>query len=164
MSYDLRFIKRTLYTLKRDFGLPLNIVWRDSSSANLETGEKTVVKDSQQVSRGIILPSTVDRNFVYDLAFIASNKNFTYGGFFDQQRRRVIIDKDDLPSDFKIEVGYYIVFNGNRYEVERVDEFEHNAAYVLQAKQIANIDVENINYRQNFSLLFFEHEVEVQLD
>lgn len=164
MGYDLRFIKRVLYALKRDYGLPVNIVWRVSSEANLETGKKTVTKDSILVNQGIILPSTIDRGFVYDLTFIASNKNFTYGGLFDKQYRRVIIDRDDLPSDFEIEIGYYLVFNNNRYEVEEVNEFEQSAGYFMLVKQITNIDLENHIKRQMFSVAHFDHSVEVSIE
>lgn len=164
MGYDLRFIKQILYSLKRAYGLPVEIVWRTSSTLNLETGKKTVTKDSVLVNRGIVLPSTIDREFVYDLSFIASNKNFTYGGLFDQTSRRVIIDRADLESDFEIEVGHYLIIAGKRYEVEALNEFEHSAAYMIVAKQVTNIALENYIQRQLFSIVTLNQSVEVSLD
>ena len=74
----LRFISQVLYRLKRRYGEPVEIVVRDSSVTNLQTGAKIVVVSNKHVIRGIVLPSTISREFDYDLAFIANNKNFTY--------------------------------------------------------------------------------------
>lgn len=164
MGYDLRFIKNVLYSLKRDYGLPVNIVWRTSSTANLRTGKKDVIQDSIQVNRGIVLPSTINQDFAYDLSFIASNKNFTYGGLFDEQHRRVIIDRADLPPDFEIKRGYYLVFNQKRYEVEQINEFENGAGYMVLAKQVTNITLDNYIKRYMFSLLSLDQTVEVTVD
>lgn len=157
----LRMIQQTLYQLKREFGLQTNIVWRTSSTPNIKTGKMTVLKDSITVKRAIVLPSKIDRSFEYDLAFIASNKNFTYGGFFDKQRRRVIIDRRDLAADFEIKVGYYLIFDGNRYEIEAVSEFEERAGYLIIAKQVLQVPLENLIKRVLFSTFLPTQSVQV---
>lgn len=161
---DLRSIKTILYTLKRAYGLPINIVWRTESTPNLETGKKTVQQDSVSVDRAIILPATTNRNFVYDLVFIASNKNFTYGGFFDKNRRKVIIDRADLPRDFEIKIGHYLIINSKRYEVKNIDTFDVQAAYDLDVEQVDNIDLENQIKQVYYEDLFVDHSVEVLIN
>ncbi len=160
---NLRFIKQVLYTLKRDFGLPANIVWRTSSVPNLETGKLNVSQDSVAVSRAIVLPRVLQRDFVYDLSFIASNKNFTYGGLFDKNSRKVFIDPDDLPAGFEIKIGYWIVFNGVRYEVKTVDTYEQNAAIDMDVSQVDNAILSNLIKKVYYDDLFLDQSVEVEV-
>ena len=53
------------------------------SEVNSTTGEKTVVYNKFNIKRAIVLKAREYRSFVYDLAFISANKDFTTGGFFD---------------------------------------------------------------------------------
>ena len=162
MGYGLRFIDSTLYELKREYGVSLNIVWITAETVDTEAGKMTITRDSVSVNRAIVLPSTTEREFAYDLTFIASNKNFTYGGLFDTHRRRVIIDRRDLPTDFEIKVGYWLVFQGKRYEVEEFNEFSGRGFYIV-AKQATDVELENFIQRHIFSLITLEQTVEYTL-
>jgi len=135
----LRFISQVLYRLKRRYGEPVTIYYRISSTTNLETGVKSVIADSVDVARVIVLPSKIHREFVYDLTFIATNKNFTYGGHFDTTERQLIFDRKDL-ADFEIKVGMYLRFAGHRYDVKQVEEFEERTGYFVKAKQSIEAD------------------------
>lgn len=160
---SLRFIKNVLYTLKRDYGLPANIVWRTSSVPNLETGKLDTAQESVAVSKAIVLPRALQRNFVYDLSFIASNKNFTYGGLFDLNSRKVYLDPDDLPRDFEIKIGYWIVFGGSRYEVKAVDTYEQGSAIDLDVTQVDNAALSNLIKKVYYDDLFLAQSVEVEV-
>lgn len=164
MSYDLRFITKTVRALKRDFGVPVNIVWRVSSTPNLATGAKAVIKDSLSVDRALVLPAALKRDFVYDLTVIASNKNFTYGGLFDLRSRRVILDSSDLPADFEIKVGYYLIIWGQRFDVREVERFGGTNAYVLLVEQVTSVELANVLQLQTFSLMFLENTVSAEVE
>lgn len=140
----LKFISGVLYRLKRRYGVMLNLVHRTSSTVNRETGEKEVHRDSLRILRAIVLPSQVKREFSYDLAYIAAAKNFTYGGFFDTTERRIIIDVKDLPADFEIEVGHYVIYDRVRYDVKQVERFEDIRAFFITCKQSVAVDGTNI--------------------
>lgn len=161
---DDRFIKSVLYTLKRAYGIPANLVWRTGQTVDLETGVITVTHDSVKVDRAIVLPFSRDRDFAYDLTFIASNKNFTYGGLFDKNRRKVYVDKDDLPSDFEIKLGYYFVIQGKRFDVKVVDDYGNGLAYDLDVEQLTNIDLANQIEEVYYEDLFLNQTVEVTLN
>lgn len=135
----LRFISQVLYRLKRRYGEAVIIYNRLSSTTNLETGVKSVITESVIVKRAIVLPSKIHREFVYDLTFIATNKNFTYGGHFDTTERQLIFDRKDLPN-FEIKVGMYLLFKSRRYDVKQVEEFEDNTGYFVTAKQSIEAD------------------------
>lgn len=162
--YDLRFIRQVLYSLRRDYGLPVNIVWDTASTPDYETGKKVVVRDSLTVNRAIIMPASIQRDFVYDLTVIASNKNFTYGGLFDQRSRRIIIDRQDIPKDFEIKIGYHAIIKGQRFEIKGVQAFDDLSAFVLDAEQVDNIELANHIQKQMYSLLLLNHTVEVTLN
>lgn len=163
MSSRLQVISRVLYRLKRRYGLPLDIVWRESSTVNRETGEKTVVKDSLRVERAIPLPSVIQREFAYDLAYIAAGKNFTYGGFFDTSERRFIIDTKDLPADFEIKIGQYFVYDRARYDVKQVQRFEDARAFFVTAKQSIAADASNVRELHLFNEISLTSEAEAEV-
>jgi len=158
MSYNLRFMGNVLYRLKRQYGQHLEIVWRTEDTVNWTTGDISRTRDSVTVKRAIVLPERQDRSFQYALAFIASNKNFTYGGFFDTVRRLVLIDDKELPTDFKIEVGHYMVFGNSRYEIIKADDY-HNCWFV-EVKQLDNAIPNNVVTKVMFSSLSIDQELE----
>jgi len=150
MSNQLRFISTVIYRLKRRFGVPVQLVKRTSTSVDLETGRKAVVKAFINVRRAIVLPSRQFREFYYDLAFIASAKNFTYGGHLDPDERRFIIDRKDLRG-WEIEVGQWLVHQCRRYDVKEVSDFEDDRAYYVLAKQsIASASGEVVSVSDDF--------------
>ena len=139
----LRFISQVLYRLKRRYGEPCTICERTSSTVNLETGAKTVHKNTRLVNKVIVLPSVVHREFQYDLSFIATNKNFTYGGLYDTSLRKMIFDRKDL-DDFEIKKDMYLLFSGKRFEIQTIEEFEDRTAYLVTAKGSLEAPVETI--------------------
>lgn len=159
----LSFISQVVYRLKRRYGMPIDIVYLVSSVTNLETGAKTVLKGAVRVSRAILLPSVIHREFAYDLTFVATNKNFTYGGHFDTTVKQLIIDRKDLPFGFEIKPGMYFLFDGVRVDVQKVEDFEDNRSYFIQAKQDNSIAVETIHYANADSAVEFEQEAEGEL-
>lgn len=134
MSYQqkqTRFIRNVLYALKRQYGFPVTFTKILTSSVNPETGRQTAERRTLTVRRAIVLPSLMQRKFAYDLTFIAQNKNFTYGGFYDTSRRRLIIDRRDVPSDFDVEIDDYFIFEDRRWQVAEVEEFEFKTGLII---------------------------------
>lgn len=130
-----RFIRRVLYSLKRGYGFPLTLHKIVSETYDRETGKRTAVIQIRKIRRAIILPSTLQSKFDYDLAYVASNRNFTYGGTYDTSLRKVIIDARDL-GDFEIELEDYFIYNGRRYQVSKIDEFEFQTAFLIIGKEV----------------------------
>jgi hypothetical protein len=131
----LSFIRKVLYRLKRRYGSPVDVVWTLSSTVNRETGLKDLVHNFVRVQRMIVLPALIHREFFYDLTFIASNKNFTYGGHIDTTQRRFIVDSRDLPVDFEINPDKWFVYDGVRYNVKSAERFEENHGWLVVAKE-----------------------------
>lgn len=141
----LRFIRRVLYRMKRSYGLPISIYTSDPGDTNLETGVTDMTYTKIDVRRAIVQPARHHRDFVYDLAYISANKDFTTGGFFDTSDRRVILDAKDLPSGWELDLNQFVVFKSKRYDIKSFYEFEDGMGYILLIRELKGQSVISIN-------------------
>jgi len=101
----------------------------------LETGEKDISYLTAHIARAIVQPARTSRSFVYDLAYISANKDFTSGGFFDATDRRVIIDAADLPADWELDNDQFVIFDNRRFDIKGFYEFEANMGFILMLRE-----------------------------
>lgn len=134
-SNQLVFIRRVLYTLKKEYGTPMDIYQFISVAIDPKTGKRTAERRRIQIRKAIILPSVISRKFSYDLAYIAANKNFTYGANYDINSRTVIVEANDIPEGVEIVNDNYVVIEGHRYEIRIVERLEHEYGYLLTIKE-----------------------------
>jgi len=137
----LRQIKQIVYRLKRNYGVNIVYTRITSSTPNVETGKIVNVLQEITIRRAIIGPARDLRDFAYDLAFIAANKNFTYGGFFDAGTRIMIVDSKDLPSGFVPNLNDYIVEDGVKYNFKETHPLAKKFAWSMILKQVDAIPV-----------------------
>jgi len=97
---------------------------------NLQTGQSTREYLDIFVRRVVVLPTRVTRDFVYDLAYIASNKNFTEGGFFDKTTRNMIVRKKWLKGE-EPTLEWQCTFKNRMYVVKEINETEDGAGFIL---------------------------------
>lgn len=123
-----RAIQRVIYQLKRERGTPIKIK-REKVETNVTTGCATSITVMQcSISRAIILHATISTDFVYDLSFIAANKNFTYGGLFDTNNRNILIDardvRDDLSEPFTIHQNDNVYIGNRVYTIQSLKKYD----------------------------------------
>ena len=133
---SLEFIANVIYQLKREYGGAVSIQRRTANTLNLETGKKTQTKDAIHVPLAIVLPTRLIRKFDYDLTYIASNKSFTYGGFYDADFREFIFDAKDLPAGFAFNLDDALIYKHVRWELKELSAFEDNTAFTIIAKRV----------------------------
>ena len=136
MNNALREIKKMLYRLKRRYGEVVTLYVPQSTTPNLQTGSQTRSFKSYRINKAIPLPEKQVSRFVYDLAFIAANRNFTQGAYFEQGTRQILIDRADLPSGVTITQDCVIHFQNQRYEVSNISEAEVDAGYLVTVKRV----------------------------
>lgn len=134
----LRKHKGIFYKLRRDWGLEVDLYRPITSSTDLQTGALSRGFQVVTIHQAPVLPATLDRTFVYDLAYIAASKNFTEGAFFDRKQRFVILDAQLLPKAFEPNLDDFIVFKTQRYEIKEVQFIEEFAAFRLRVIAIEN--------------------------
>ena len=128
--------KRVLYRLKRERGTAISILEKTNVATDTQTGRKTYGLSKIDIRRAIVLPAREFRMFVYDLAYIAANKDFTTGAFFDPTDRKFIIDSADLPAGFVLTVDHYIVASGLTYNIVEINDFVDHSGYVVTGRVV----------------------------
>lgn len=135
---QLIFIRRNLYSLKKDYGKPIDI-YTKSVILSYETGKQIVTKNKIRIRKAIVLPSieSFRGKQVYERAFLTGNP--TYGSSFEVQDRIVIIDQRDLPKGFTIATDDYVIIDPSshhaaRYEVKTITDYEFDTGIILGLK------------------------------
>lgn len=126
----MRSPRFVIYDLKRQFGRNISLYRTDNDIRDLKTGMTVADVTRRDVSRAIVLPARKIRDFVYDLSFIAANRNFTYGGLFDQNSRSIILSARDIGT-FKLDLSCWVVYDDVRWDVKELFTYERGEAFQL---------------------------------
>lgn len=141
-----RRIRQALYRLKKEYGAgPLFVYQYGSTSVDLETGVRTIDKSVHRVHKAIVLPARINREVVQTISMISANKKFVYGGYHDSRTRLFIIERRDVPTLSDLKQDDWFVFNGKKYELKSIQEFEYDTAWVVTGKQIVGEVPEQIH-------------------
>lgn len=139
MSRQSREMRQLLYPIKRRRGEPVQVHQIDDNDVNLQSGAITKSYLTYKIKKAIVLPVDTNRSFVYDLAFIAANKNFTGGGFFNKLNTIVIIDMQELPTGIIVSLNDYCSIKGVTYKIAKTKIWK-DAFYVLSIQTISNFE------------------------
>lgn len=137
---SLSFIRNVLYKLKLDYGFPLDIYRFTSQAIDTKTGKKTVTRQKVEVPLAVILAENDARKFAYSRAFIAENRQFTIGGYFDVGTRVCILDAEDLPLDFIPQLDDYFVAEQIRYQVSKVGNLMGDYGFLVAVKETKGLE------------------------
>jgi len=135
---NYRQLRVLLYRLKRIWGQPVTVRRPNANTHNVQTGVITRAYDEYEVKRAIVMPVTEARKFKYGLTFIAANKNFSYGAYYDQQSRFIIIEKLDLAIVPNADDN--IQFRSKTYQIVEVIEYEDDRAFYLLVRRVTSAD------------------------
>ena len=139
-----RFIRRTLYSLKRQYGGRADVYKLIDTETDYQSGVKTVSKVVTVVRKCIVLPVKIAREVVQTITQISTNKMFVYGGTYDAGTRMFIIDARDMPTDHEFTNDDWIVYNGRRYDMKNIEEFEQHTAWVIVAREVKGVRPEQV--------------------
>lgn len=138
MQVNMRFIKSILYQLKRQYGASVTLYKTTAYDIDPKTGKKSSSIVKHQVKLAIVLPDSLANKFAYEHSYLVANRKFTYGAQWDQRQRLVVIDGEDLPKGFTIEVETSLVFDNERYVVRKADKFDIGYGYLLTVTRADN--------------------------
>ena len=134
-------IQRILYRLRLRFGIKADLYkYAEGATFDPETGKSgTPTRTQIKLKKFISWAAMVSEKFEYDLAYVAANKNFTYGGFFEIGDRIGIIDwpGEKLSDDFEMDLSYYIVLDGQRYNIKKYEQLDHKAGFIMHLRRIS---------------------------
>lgn len=136
-NYNLiRFIRRCVRQMKAEYGNSITVYRMGATTTNLNTGQMSTTHTSVHINRAVVLPVKLSRDVVQTISLISANKQLLQGGTIDQGLRQFIIDRTDVPTTFDVKKDDWIVYDGKRYDVKTVDEYEYKTAWHIHAKQI----------------------------
>lgn len=139
-----RFLRKTLYSLKRQYGGRVDVYKLGSTDTDYETGVKTYARSMITVSKCIVLPVKIQREAVQSISVISANKTFVYGGTYDAGSRMFIIDARDLPDGYEIVNDDWLVYNDRRYDIKDITEFEQHTGWVITGREVRGVRPEQI--------------------
>lgn len=135
---NARWIDKMMYRLKRLYGRAVTVSLSTEHERDFKENKVTKTTESWLVRKALILDREASRDFVYDLNYIAANKNFTMGAYFDTYDRRVIIHRTDLPKGLKPSIGMYMTIGDRHYEVQKYQDFDpYGHVLIFSIKGIA---------------------------
>lgn len=156
-------IKAALYELKKQYGGgPVFLYTFGGTVTNVETGVKTVTKTVTKVPKAVILPAKMTREVVQTISQISANKAFVYGGYFDSRVRTFIIARTDCPG-LLLKDDDWLVFDGRKYEIKAIQEFENESAWVVTARHQIGDTNEQIHLLASDHLLDITQSAEATL-
>lgn len=140
-----RAIKSTLYSLKHEFGEPVEIYKLDSSSTDYRTGTKSRSLSKKYVRHAVVLTAEGIRKLFHGINYISESKQFVSLGSpgWDQDSRGFIFTGDDLRG-YEWAQDDWIVWNDNKYEVNQIEELSHNAGYLVEGKLVKGSEPERV--------------------
>ena len=145
-NYNLiRLIRRCIQQMKAEYGGSITVYRLTSVDTDLQTGAKTVTRESIFVERAVVLPCVLSRFRVQTISVISANKQIVQGGTYDPGMRTFIIDRNDVPS-WELQKDDWIVYDSKRYELKTIEEYEYKTAWVIVAKEVEGMASQQDHY------------------
>lgn len=131
---NVKFIRDALYSLKKDYGVPIKYGVLSKNNIDLDTGLNVVEKKVYLIRKAVLLPTKLLRKFAQDIAYLAANKNFTYGALFDEKTSLFIVDARDLPKGLQLNMDDFLFMKHQRFVVKTAEILEHNCGWLITAQ------------------------------
>lgn len=126
-----RAIKETLYRLKIEYGVKVDVYKLSSTSTDYDTGtiSRSITKNS--VRRAVKMPEGVGRLQYISPNFTQTQKPFiTKGLGWDEVTNIFVFEGRDLPN-YNFEIEDWLVHDHTRYEIKVVEELGGKAGWVV---------------------------------
>lgn len=125
------FVKHTIYSLKQRFGKEVQYYELVGQTPDFKTGRATTTKLVATLDDVVVLPSDLRRQFIYDSAFRAVNRQFTEGGLFGMAIQIFLIDRDDIPDEITISLKNFLVEDNKRWEIFKLVDYGESALMIF---------------------------------
>lgn len=163
MNRNLLAMSRTaLYGLKRQYGGRIDVYKLVSSETDARTGVRTIDKQVFTIRKAIVMPVKIIRLQEQSISLISANKSLVMGGTIDTGTRDFIIDRRDCPDLPELTADDWVVYDGSKYQISTVYEYEPQAGWVINAKKLVGERPEQVIAVQADHLLLFDQSTETE--
>lgn len=136
----LSYLNNLFYSLGRQYGQEIHYHRASASVVDYDSGRTNTSYTVTRILRAIILPKVISRKFLYDSIYTKATGGLTYGATNDVMSRSVILRK--LP--FTPSLDDFIIYQNERYKVEKVEELEFRSGFLLVVTRTSNTETRNI--------------------
>lgn len=133
----LNHVKDTILRLTARKGVPLWFYSVVGNDFNPATGQADRQYTVIQIKKVLALPIDLSRNFDYDLSFIAANKNFTFGAYFDKGAFVCVIEYKKMQGIVPT-LNDFAIIGQDQFEVKRVSPYPDQQIYVIGFEGVSN--------------------------
>lgn len=128
-----RYIQRSLYRMKREYGVSIDFYSVDSSKDAI-TGFVTNSYSKFTVTRAISIPGIALTKFYYDAGYTNATHNTTQAGEFDIENHAFLIAKEDM--SFEPKSDMYIVSENQKHQISEIQLLDH--VYIIRTVALQN--------------------------
>lgn len=148
--------RRVLYSLKQKWGREATYykVGNALKDVDIETGRSRLNITRHQIKKLVTFKQQVISKFEYDIGYLAANKNFTYGGFYQPGDRVAIVAYSDIQGATITMDSYFFVDN-KRYNIQRFDILDHDLGWIVHLRNIPGDKGNQIHIKNVVDLLTF---------
>lgn len=118
--------------LRNRFGTTISITNFTTTATNYTTGVETKTSATVTGVRAIVVQAVSAKKFAYDIAYLAANTNFTYGGLFNRRSYVVVLLKSDYSGTLTSES--IITFGNNTYQIDNFIELNDASGYIINIR------------------------------
>ncbi len=161
---NVQFIRDILYKMKQDYGVPVKYGILEKNSIDPLTGLNTVSKRVYAIKKAILLPTKLSRKFAQDIAYLAANKNFTYGALFDEKISIYMIDARDLPKSLVLNMDNFLFSKHERYVIKTAEILEHDCGWLLTVETHVGANPFDLIFDKVYHTCQFQQEVAYALN
>jgi hypothetical protein len=114
--------RRTIYLLKKQYGVRVTLCRTFDDQTNIQTGLMTGTQEQVRL-KGVLLPALDTRQAQYRQDYITSARPFTYGALFDTKNAHLLVSVRDVPADFPVDLNCWFLIEGKRWEAKKLTEY-----------------------------------------
>ena len=140
MRNNYHEVTKAIYNLKRTLSKTVVVQKILETTRDTKTGSRTRAMLNHRVRRAVVGDTSILKKFIYDLAYIATNKNFTTGALFDQYDTLFIIDGKDLPKGLSIDHDSRLVLESQLYEIKSFTMTPDKNSYVIHGRALTQYE------------------------
>ena len=122
---NLAFIGRTIDRLKNRYGVPIKIIQLGSLTVNYTTGKQERVETIIDITKAIAMQTNEARKLTRPRRLMDNV------GMIDETNRVFIVSNTDLPGNFVLNQNDRLEYNGTRYDIKRIVDYDAEKQAVL---------------------------------
>jgi hypothetical protein len=131
MRNNLNFIKRVLYKLRQDYGLPATLVQIENIAVDYKTGTQGQTKTTYELKRIVKLPGHMSSFNRIGMALGIFNR----GGESDRTITEYVIDAMSLPIGVVPDMrNNYLIIDSKRYNITKVIALDNQLGYLVMTE------------------------------